>query len=114
MSAVRLPDNPCPPRTVAWVAWEVLAGRRPSTPGHPGHYFAFSVPVSREEIEVEVREEFRALTGKHHTLDTISRMIRGGDKGFLNFYALTVGYELQTPMDAKGKRMDGFVKMVRL
>ena len=113
MSAVRLPDNPCPVKTVAWVAWEVLAGRRPSTPGHPGHYFAFSVPVSREEIEVEVREEFRSLTGKHHTLDTISRMIRGGDKGFLNFYAATVGYELQTPMDGK-HRLDGRVKMVRL
>ena len=114
MSARRIPDNPCPPKTVAWVAWEVLAGRRPST-GAAGHYFAFSVPVSREEVEVEVREEFRALTGKHHTLDTISRMLRGGDKGFLNFYALTVGYELQTPMDATGKhRLDGRVKMVRL
>ena len=112
MSAVRLPDNPCPVKTVAWVAWEVLGGRKPST-GREGHYFAFSVPVSREEVEIEVRAEFKALIGKHHTLDTISRMIRGGDKGFLNFYAATVGYELQTPMDGK-HRLDGRVKMVRL
>ena len=113
MSAIRIPSNPCPPRTVAWTAWEVLAGRTPST-GGPGHYFAFSVPVEREAVEAEVRDEFKALTGKHHTLDTISRMMRGGDKGFLNFYAATVGYELQCPKDDKGKRLDGRVRLVRL
>ena len=85
MSAVRLPDNPCPVKTVAWVAWEVLAGRRPSTPGHPGHYFAFSVPVSREEIEVEVREEFRALTGNEFIRnEERHRIIRAAARAWLD------------------------------
>lgn len=113
MSAVHLPDNPCPPKTVAWVAWEVLSGRKPST-GGPGHYFAFSVPVEREVVEAEVRDEFKILTGEYHTLSCVGRMMRGGDKGFLNFYAKMVGYELQCPNDAKGKRLDGRVKLVWL
>lgn len=113
MSAVRIPDNPAPPKTVAWIAWEVLAGRRPST-GGPGHYFAFSVPVEREDVEAEVREEFKILTGEYHTLSCVGRCCADGAVGFLNYYAATVGYELQCPDDGKGKRRDGFVKMVRL
>ena len=120
MSAIPIPPNPCPPKTVAWTAWEVLSGRKPST-GEAGHYFAFSVPVEREAVEAEVREEFRLLTidakhptGQYHTLDTISRMIRGGTQGFLNWYAATVGYELQAATDEKGKRLDGRVRLVRL
>ena len=113
MSAVRLPDNPCPERTVAWVAWEVLSGRKPTT-GEVGRFCAFVVPVSREAVELEVRDEFKALTGEYHTIDTVGRMIRGGTKGFMNWYARSIGWKLQTPDDAEGKRLDGRVKLVRL
>ena len=101
MSAVHLPDNPCPKSTVEGCIWDTLVALG-----------AYGMPVGRDRVCEEVQDLYRRRNPEHNTtFASVDKLLR--------VLAQTLdarpdlGWRLVVPIDGKGKRMDGRVQLVR-